>query len=110
MTGDNWNAVMTDAADFTSHWAMLYFIAAIVFGQFILLNLFVAILLSQMESEGEDKWMREDVYHFAVHLRRAGTYRQGLHYLSMRAAAKNLSRNSGYGLNVHAPPNSETIS
>ena len=70
MTGDNWNAVMADGANFTSHIAAVYFIACIIFGQFILLNLFVAILLSQMESEGEDKEYYENELKEFKHFRK----------------------------------------
>jgi len=60
ITYDAWNQVMFDAKVATGNWLnILYFLAVEIFGGFIVLNLFVAILLSRMGSEGEDKWAIE---------------------------------------------------
>merc|ERR1719193_1799998 len=60
ITYDAWNQVMFDANVATGNWLnILYFLAVEIFGGFIVLNLFVAILLSRMGSEGEDKWAIE---------------------------------------------------
>ena len=46
LTGENWNVVLFDARRGTSGAASIYFITLIVFGMFIVMNLFLAILLS----------------------------------------------------------------
>lgn len=53
LTGENWNVVMYDAwraGDFTS---TLYFVLLVVMGNFIVLNLFLAILLGNFEGMEE---------------------------------------------------------
>jgi hypothetical protein len=53
MTGQGWNDIMIDAIKYTdSYVVVIYFVIVMVFGQFIVLNLFVAILLSDF-SPGE---------------------------------------------------------
>jgi len=57
ITGDSWNTVMFDTKEATySNFVALYFIVVVVFGGFIVLNLFIAILLSRMGGEDENKW------------------------------------------------------
>ena len=46
LTGENWNMVLFDARRGTSPVASVYFVTLIVFGMFIVMNLFLAILLS----------------------------------------------------------------
>ena len=58
ITGDAWNAVMVDAVKVTNIWASIYFITCLCFGSFVILNLFIAILLSKMSAEQEEKWVR----------------------------------------------------
>jgi len=69
ITGDNWNGVMVEAVSITSMSATIYFIACICFGSFVLLNLFIAILLSQLEDQSPDRWTREDAARLATKLR-----------------------------------------
>merc|ERR1719334_1921556 len=59
ITYDAWNQVMFDAKAATDITGIIYFLAVEIFGGFIVLNLFVAILLSRMGGEGEDKWAVE---------------------------------------------------
>jgi len=60
ITGDAWNSVMIDTKEATDNVAVtIYFVALVVFGGFIVLNLFVAILLSRMGCEDENKWEME---------------------------------------------------
>ena len=40
LTGESWNAIAHDCAAQTSDFAMAYFITFVMFGQFIMLNLF----------------------------------------------------------------------
>lgn len=64
LTGDAWNQVMQDGVYATNNFAIIYFIAVVVFGGFIILTMFIAILLSRMGDEDEEKWDLE--YSIAV--------------------------------------------
>jgi len=44
-TGENWHAVMYNAVEATSGAAVIYFIAAIIIGKFLLMNLFMATII-----------------------------------------------------------------
>ena len=46
LTGEDWNAVMYDGMAASGSWSALYFVALLVIGNFLVLNLFVAILLT----------------------------------------------------------------
>uniref|UniRef100_A0A7S0CQF9 Voltage-gated ion channel superfamily n=1 Tax=Micromonas pusilla TaxID=38833 RepID=A0A7S0CQF9_MICPS len=57
LTGEDWNAVMYDAMRTVGSWACLYFIAIVVIGNYVVLNLFLAILLdnfSGLDTGGGD--------------------------------------------------------
>lgn len=54
LTGENWNNVFVDGWRATGWTCVLYFISLVVFGNFIVLNLFLAILLSNFEDPGDD--------------------------------------------------------
>ena len=58
LTGEDWNAVMYDGMRTTGTWACLYFILLVVIGNYIVLNLFLAILLDNFS--GLDKDEEED--------------------------------------------------
>ncbi|KAE9253486.1 hypothetical protein PF002_g3305 [Phytophthora fragariae] len=53
LTGENWNNVLFDGWRSTGSVALLYFISLVIFGNFIVLNLFLAILLSHFEDAEE---------------------------------------------------------
>ena len=53
MIGDNWTTVMYDGVRGTKHIFTLYFIAQIILGNIIMLNLFLAILLGNFERARE---------------------------------------------------------
>ncbi|KAL3673234.1 hypothetical protein V7S43_000957 [Phytophthora oleae] len=53
LTGENWNTVLFDGWRTTGMSALLYFLSLVVFGNFIVLNLFLAILLSHFEDVEE---------------------------------------------------------
>lgn len=62
LAGEAWNEVMYSVIGVTSPVYILYFISWVVIGQFILLNLFLAVLLdnfSQQEEEEEEELERE---------------------------------------------------
>lgn len=45
LTQEDWNYVLYLAMRYTSHWAAIYFIALMTFGNYVLFNLLVAILV-----------------------------------------------------------------
>jgi hypothetical protein len=49
LVGDNWNEVMYDCMRSTGYSASFYFISLVVFGNIIMLNLFLAILLGNFD-------------------------------------------------------------
>ena len=51
LTGEDWNAVMYDAALASGPWSSLYFVALLVIGNFLVLNLFIAILLTNFSAQ-----------------------------------------------------------
>ena len=53
LTGENWNTVMYDAWRSSGGASVIYFIALVVLGNFIVLNLFLAILLGNFEGMEE---------------------------------------------------------
>ncbi|CAF2632343.1 unnamed protein product [Rotaria sp. Silwood2] len=54
LTQEDWNEVLYNGMEKTSPWSALYFIALTIFGNYILLNLLVAILVESFPSEKED--------------------------------------------------------
>ena len=54
LTGENWNEVMYDGMRHTNSWTCVYFIVLVVLGNYIILNLFLAILLDNFGGVGED--------------------------------------------------------
>lgn len=51
MTQEDWNVVLFNGMEKTSHWAALYFVALMTFGNYVLFNLLVAILVEGFSSE-----------------------------------------------------------
>jgi hypothetical protein len=68
LSGEDWNAVMYDGRragasqkKYLGHMASIYFISMVVLGSFIVMNLFLAILLSNLgPDEGEEEEEEED--------------------------------------------------
>ena len=54
MTGEDWNVVMYDGIAASSSGSFFYFMVLVVFGNYIILNLFLAILLSGFEGKDEE--------------------------------------------------------
>ena len=50
LTGDSWNYIMYEYVRFDHVQGVLYFISLVIFGRFLLLNLFLAILLNNYDS------------------------------------------------------------
>jgi len=51
LTQEDWNEVLYNGMSRTSAWAALYFIALMTFGNYVLFNLLVAILVEGFSSE-----------------------------------------------------------
>ena len=51
LTGEDWNAVMYDGVAANGSWSALYFVLLLVIGNFLVLNLFVAILLTNFSAQ-----------------------------------------------------------
>lgn len=54
LTSENWNSIMYNAAGPNGIGYTLYFIFVLVVGNYVLLNLFLAILISQFENDDDD--------------------------------------------------------
>ena len=64
LTQEDWNIVLFAGMERTSHWAALYFVALMTFGNYVLFNLLVAILV-----EGFSNQVEELSDHFLSHER-----------------------------------------
>ncbi|GLC45300.1 Caveolin-2 [Pleodorina starrii] len=70
LTGEDWNSVMYDGMRTVSPWASLYFVGVILIGNYLVFNLFIAILLDNFsckmdegeegKESGEDKEGKDD--------------------------------------------------
>ncbi|XP_072152992.1 voltage-dependent T-type calcium channel subunit alpha-1G isoform X2 [Bemisia tabaci] len=59
LTQEDWNTVLFNGMEKTSHWAALYFVALMTFGNYVLFNLLVAILVEGFSSERHERRERE---------------------------------------------------
>ena len=48
---EDWNIVLFSGMQYTSHWAALYFVALMTFGNYVLFNLLVAILVEGFSNQ-----------------------------------------------------------
>jgi len=53
LTQEDWNIVLFAGMERTSHWAALYFVALMTFGNYVLFNLLVAILVEGFSNQAE---------------------------------------------------------
>ena len=60
LTGEDWNWIMYDSIKATNASAAVFYIALIVIGDFMILNLFVAILLSNFGNPGDEDEEEDD--------------------------------------------------
>ena len=51
LTQEDWNIVLFAGMEWTSHWAALYFVALMTFGNYVLFNLLVAILVEGFSNQ-----------------------------------------------------------
>ncbi|KAF5282496.1 hypothetical protein FQR65_LT14266 [Abscondita terminalis] len=59
LTQEDWNMVLSNGMAKTSDWAALYFVALMTFGNYVLFNLLVAILVEGFSSERNERRERE---------------------------------------------------
>merc|ERR550519_2655964 len=55
LTQEDWNIVLFAGMEKTSHWAALYFVALMTFGNYVLFNLLVAILVEGFSNQDDKK-------------------------------------------------------
>lgn len=55
LTQEDWNVVLFNGMEKTSHWAALYFVLLMTFGNYVLFNLLVAILVEGFSQEDDFK-------------------------------------------------------
>ena len=55
LAGEDWNTVMYDHVRATNGTSVIFFVSLVILGNFILLNLFLAILLKNFEEKDEDE-------------------------------------------------------
>merc|ERR1712223_814404 len=55
LTQEDWNIVLFAGMERTSHWAALYFVALMTFGNYVLFNLLVAILVEGFSNQDDKK-------------------------------------------------------
>lgn len=65
LSGENWNVIMYDGWKSTTWLSTIYFLSLVIFGGFIVMNLFLAILLSNFEGN-EDLIKQEDKSSFST--------------------------------------------
>ena len=58
-TGENWHMIMYSAVSGTSMWACLYFIFLVIFGHYLLLNLFLAGIVRNVVDQHQERRTRE---------------------------------------------------
>jgi hypothetical protein len=68
ITGDNWNVIMYDTMDQAGVWSGVFFIALVLLGQFVLLNLVLAIVLEGASDQMKENYIsvREASCHLAL--------------------------------------------
>ena len=71
LMGDNWNAIMYDCIRTVGAVASIYYITLIMFGNIVMLNLFLAILLGNFDRArtGQMKQKIIEIFHNYIHIR-----------------------------------------
>ncbi|XP_049759087.1 voltage-dependent T-type calcium channel subunit alpha-1H isoform X1 [Elephas maximus indicus] len=68
LTQEDWNIVLYNGMASTSSWAALYFVALMTFGNYVLFNLLVAILVEGFQAEGDASRSDTDEDKTSAHL------------------------------------------
>uniref|UniRef100_A0A8B9WNT0 Calcium voltage-gated channel subunit alpha1 I n=1 Tax=Bos mutus grunniens TaxID=30521 RepID=A0A8B9WNT0_BOSMU len=102
LTQEDWNVVLYNGMASTSPWASLYFVALMTFGNYVLFNLLVAILVEGFQAEvtvalveEAPLWSLYETVGVGSGLDRGGP--QFKHLAEPRASSQSSSRSSYYG-------------
>ncbi|XP_037350704.1 voltage-dependent T-type calcium channel subunit alpha-1G isoform X2 [Talpa occidentalis] len=83
LTQEDWNKVLYNGMASTSSWAALYFIALMTFGNYVLFNLLVAILVEGFQAEGDATKSESDPDFFSPSLDGDGDRKKRLALVSL---------------------------
>nr|XP_058139954.1 voltage-dependent T-type calcium channel subunit alpha-1G isoform X12 [Dasypus novemcinctus] len=83
LTQEDWNKVLYNGMASTSSWAALYFIALMTFGNYVLFNLLVAILVEGFQAEGDATKSESDPDFFSPSLDGNGDRKKRLALVSL---------------------------
>ncbi|XP_036616719.1 voltage-dependent T-type calcium channel subunit alpha-1I [Trichosurus vulpecula] len=77
LTQEDWNMVLYNGMASTSPWASLYFVALMTFGNYVLFNLLVAILVEGFQAEGDANRSYSDEDQSSSNLEEFDKFREG---------------------------------
>ncbi|XP_044529951.1 voltage-dependent T-type calcium channel subunit alpha-1G isoform X17 [Gracilinanus agilis] len=83
LTQEDWNKVLYNGMASTSSWAALYFIALMTFGNYVLFNLLVAILVEGFQTEGDATKSESETDFFSPSLDGKGDRKKHLALMSL---------------------------
>ncbi|XP_043856521.1 voltage-dependent T-type calcium channel subunit alpha-1G isoform X19 [Dromiciops gliroides] len=83
LTQEDWNKVLYNGMASTSSWAALYFIALMTFGNYVLFNLLVAILVEGFQTEGDATKSESETDFFSPTLDGKGDRKKHLALMSL---------------------------
>ncbi|KAM9209384.1 voltage-dependent T-type calcium channel subunit alpha-1G isoform 7-T7 [Dugong dugon] len=83
LTQEDWNKVLYNGMASTSSWAALYFIALMTFGNYVLFNLLVAILVEGFQAEGDATKSESEPDFFSPSLEGNGDRKKRLAWMSL---------------------------
>ncbi|XP_008059014.1 voltage-dependent T-type calcium channel subunit alpha-1G isoform X17 [Carlito syrichta] len=83
LTQEDWNKVLYNGMASTSSWAALYFIALMTFGNYVLFNLLVAILVEGFQAEGDANKSESEPDFFSPSLDGSGDRKKRLALVSL---------------------------
>ncbi|XP_014648823.1 PREDICTED: voltage-dependent T-type calcium channel subunit alpha-1I [Ceratotherium simum simum] len=78
LTQEDWNVVLYNGMASTSPWASLYFVALMTFGNYVLFNLLVAILVEGFQAEGDANRSCSDEDQSSSHMEEFDKLQEGL--------------------------------
>ena len=67
MSGEDWAPMMYSYMSCAGNWAVIYFVAVVIFTNFFLLNIFVAVILENFEMSEEDKLIKQESRYVQQH-------------------------------------------
>ncbi|KAM9389217.1 voltage-dependent T-type calcium channel subunit alpha-1I [Phaethornis superciliosus] len=78
LTQEDWNVVLYNGMASTSPWASLYFVALMTFGNYVLFNLLVAILVEGFQAEGDANRSYSDEDQSSSNMEELDQFQEGL--------------------------------